>query len=73
MGLCREVVYLIRTYIVYQLYEIGTISEISVVEKEIFIWIMGVLIEMIYSFRIEKRRPPLNSMYFVPLGEKEFC
>jgi len=42
-------------------------------EKEVFIRIMRILIEMIDSLGIEKGRSSLDSVYLVSLGQKEFC
>lgn len=41
------------------------------VEEEVFVGIVGILIEMIDSLSIEKGRSSFDSMYFVSFREKE--
>jgi hypothetical protein len=55
MGLRCEIVDFVGVDITDEFNEIGTICEIPVMEKEVFMRIVWILVQMINSFGIEQR------------------
>lgn len=73
MGLGAKVVHLVGFDLAQQAGEVGGIGQIAVVQLEAGIVDMGILIDVIHTRRIERRRPPLDPMHLIAFGQKKLC
>jgi hypothetical protein len=51
--------------------EVGRIGQVTVVELETDVFLVGILIEMVNSVRVEQGRTALNSVYFISFGKQK--
>src|ERR1700721_4128011 len=72
MALCREVIKLIRREAVNQIPHPLRTGEIAVMQKKPCAWLIGVLINVVDSLRVECARPADNPVDFISLGQQKF-
>src|ERR1700722_379394 len=67
----REVIDLIRLYLLHDPNEIRGISQVTVVQVQPHALLMRILVQVIDTVGVEGRGAPLDAVDFVPLTEKE--
>ena len=72
MGLCAEVVYLVRLYLLDDASQVGGVGQVAVVEDEPLVVYVRVLIKMIYTLGIERGGAALDAVDFVAFIQQKF-
>ncbi|MCY1422674.1 hypothetical protein D9M71_383660 [compost metagenome] len=73
MGLCSEVVHLIRLHFLDDASEIGGIGQVAVVQDEILVVDMRILVDVVHTLGVEGGSAALDAVDFVALFQQEFC
>ena len=71
MTLSTEVIDLIRLHLLDDPDQIGTVSEITVMEHQPRVTLMWVLVEMIDPAGVKAARAPLDPMHLIPLLQQQ--
>lgn len=71
VALSSQVVNLIRLDLSHQSAQVGGISEISIVKEETDTLVVRILVKMVDSSRVERRRTSNNSVHFIALAMTE--
>ena len=71
MALRRQVVDLVRLYLLDYADQVGGVGQISIVEDEILVCYMGILIEVIDAIGIEQRGAPFDTVHDVVFAEQK--
>lgn len=71
MALCRQVIDLVWLHLLDYPDEVGRIREVAVVKNKPSVRLMGVLVKVIDTIRVERGRPPFDAMDLVSLFEQE--
>ncbi|MBS1269388.1 MAG: hypothetical protein MAG794_00339 [Gammaproteobacteria bacterium] len=72
MGLGPEIIDLVRPDSLHNSDQVRGIGQVSVVENEIPVPLVGILIKMIHTPGIEQRGPALDAMHHVALLQQKF-
>ena len=71
MGLGSKVVDLVRFRFTDNPDEIARIRQISVVKDEPGMFLVRILVDVVDPMRVERRRPPLDPMNLISLGDQK--
>ena len=73
MGLCTQVVHLVRLYFLDDAGQVGRVSQIAIMQNEVTVVDMRVLIDMVYALSIERGGAAFNAVNFITLFQQKFC
>ena len=71
MALGCQVVYFVGLDLLNDTHEVCRIRKISVMENETKIFLMGILVQMIDSLGVEKRRASFDAVHFISLCQQQ--
>jgi hypothetical protein len=72
VALGGEIVNLVRLHELHDADEVRGVREVPVVQADAQILLVRVLVQMVYTVRVEERRAALDSVHLVSLLEEEF-
>src|SRR5690606_31814873 len=68
-----QVVDFIRLHFLQDAGQVGGIGQVAIVQVEFRVCCMRVLVNMVHTFSVERRSTTLNTVYFIPFFQQQFC
>ena len=72
MALCRQIVHLVRIDLVDDPHQVGAITEVAVVQKQLHAVHVRILVEVVDARRVERARPADDAVHLVALLQQQF-
>jgi len=72
VALCRKIVDLVRLHLLHDTDQTGRVRHITIVQDEATVLDVRILVQVVYTIRIEQRGPAFHAVDFVAFLQEEF-